>query len=895
MSKKVRMEVSLVFRNKQKKLKYFISSVSILIAVLLIHVQCVSQELSMSTEKNITDSAMVHAKVMLAKLTLEEKIALCHGNSTMTIAANSKIGLDKEFVMSDGPHTVRFDLARESFNRVFTPGEASTNLPTLSALAATFNQELAYLHGSVLGAECRDRGKDMLLGPGVNILRTPLNGRNYEYMGEDPFLASHMSVPVIKGIQAFDVAACIKHYAVNNQEWNRNGVNALCSERTLREIYLPAFEAAVREGEVLTVMNGYNLFRGEHCSHSAYLNRSILKEEWGFKGFVVTDWGSLHDAKKGVIGGLDVEMNAGKNIVHYPQNLLRLVRQGEIAEALIDEMALRVLYVMTKIEKITDVERAEGTRNTKEHQAIAQKIAEEAIVLLKNENDILPLKSEAVKQVLILGRNAIEEHCGLGWSAAGAPPYEVTPFQGLKNLLGEQVQIDYYPLVNQIKVVEPIPDHAILTEDHTARDMGMTIKAWKADYYGNDKLEGDIVASGFTRQLNFNWNEVKQPAGVKSNNFSVRYTAQIKVPKGGEYAFGMKAFNGAILYINGEKVLDKWKAFAEDIQTLRLSLEKDQILDIVIETRVFEPNRPFIFGWKEVGKRENEEEIIQLAKQADAVILMTGTQHGHGLAKENEGGDLPNMKQADGVDEAVAKYLKLNPTTVVVNLSGTPLEMPWVKEAPAIVQYWYSGQEGGNALARVLFGKVNPSGKLPMTFPKKLEDSPAHYLDAYTKDIADHEEGIFVGYRWYDKQQIEPMFPFGFGLSYTTFRIYDMQAPAVFEPGKPMEVLVKVENTGNVAGAEVIQLYINDKESSVERPYRELKGFKKVYLNPGESKEVSIKLNNRSFAYWDEALHAWKIEPGEFTIIAGNSSMKIDSVLDIKVNSEWSKKYINKD
>ena len=841
--------------------------------------------------QKITDaSALVHAKTMLAKLTLEEKVALCHGNSTMTIAANPKIGLNEEFVFSDGPHTVRFDLARESFDRAYTPGEASTNLPALSALAATFNPGLAYAHGRVLGAECRDRGKDMLLGPGVNMLRTPLNGRNFEYMGEDPFLAARLAVPIIKGIQEFDVAACIKHFAVNNQEWNRNGVNSICSERTLREIYLPAFEAAVKEAEVLTVMNGYNLFRGEYCSHSAYLNRNILKGEWGFKGFVVTDWGSLHDAKKGALGGLDVEMNAGKNIVHYPKNLLRLVEEGEVEESIVDQMALRVLFVMAKLGKTTGFVRAKGARNTEAHQSIARKIAEESIVLLRNENDILPLDRKNTKRVLLLGRNAIEEHCGLGWSAAGAPPYEVTPLQGIQSFLGEDVQIDYFPLVNQITAVEQISDHALLTEDHAARDMGMTIKAWKTEYYDNDKLQGAIVASGYTRQLNFLWEQVEKPEGVPEHGFSVRYTARVKAPKSADYAFGMQAFNGAVLYIDGEVVMDKWKAFAEDIQTVRVPLKENQILDIVVETRVFDPKQPFAFGWKEMGARENEDEIIQLAKDADAVILFTGTQHGHGRAKESEGGDLPGMQQADGVDEAVFKYLTLNTSTVIVNQSGTPLEMDWVEEAHTLLQYWYSGQEGGNALARVLFGEVNPSGKLPMTFPKNLKDSPAHFLKVYAKDVADHKEGIFVGYRWYDTKQIEPLFPFGFGLSYTDFKIYDLVSPGAFEPGKPMQVAVKIKNIGEVSGAGVVQLYIHDKESSVERPYRELKGFKKVHLKPGEIKEVEIKLDNRSFAFWDEALHGWKIEPGVFTIMIGQSSTAKECAKDVRVNLGWTQK-----
>jgi len=821
----------------------------------------------------------------LAQLSLEEKVSLCAGNSTMTLNAIPKIGLKTEFVMSDGPHTVRPDLARESFDRAGTPDDHSTNLPTLTALAATWDPTLAGKFGNVLGQECRDRGKDMLLGPGINLMRSPLCGRNFEYMGEDPHLISRIAVNIIKAVQSNDVAACIKHFAVNDQELNRNGVNSIIDDRALREIYLPAFEAAVKEANVLTLMSGYNKFRGEYCSHSDYLNNKILKGEWKFPGLVVTDWGSMHDTKKAALGGTDIEMNAGKAIRHFRKPLLDAVRNGEIPESVVDDKVRRILYVMAQIHKTDGKPRKKGSRNTDEHKATALEVAEAATVLLKNERGILPLKKDELKNLLILGRNADVKHCSLGWSAAGKPLYEITPLKGIRKYLGSDVKVKYSPFPGAEGGFGAVQDSALMTEDTSAKDRGMTIKAWKMSYYGNAELKGKPVHQGFTRKLNFDWAKNGMPFEGKAEDFSVRFEGTIKAPEDGIYTMRVEIDDGARIFVDDKPVMQEWDKGSFRRAKAEVELKKGQSYEFRIEYFQAVQGARFKFLWQLPSQRPaGFDDLLKLVSEADAVILFTGNQHGHGRALECEGGDRPNMLLPEIDVEALPKLLPAHEKTIVVNLSGAPVEMPWIDEAHTLVHYWFSGQEGGNAIARVLFGDVNPSGKLPFTFPKKLKDSPAHYLGVYNKDVADHKEGVFIGYRWFDKKKIEPLFPFGHGLSYTTFKVGDPVLSAKTLKGDDkLSVEVSVTNSGSVDGAEVVQLYVEDPESSVDRPIRELKGFKKVNLKAGETKTVSLELKRKDLSFWDEASNNWKAEPGTFRASVGTSSRQIHGSAEFKL------------
>jgi beta-glucosidase len=672
-----------------------------------------------------SDPAEILANQLLAKLTVEQKISLCHGDGTMTINAIPEIGLNDEFCMSDGPNAVRRDVNK--FDFASPPGrdpkrDESTALPRLVALAATFNRNLGKKFGEVIGEEARDRGKDMMLGPGVNMVRTPLCGRDMEYLGEDPYLSGQMAVQDILGIQSKDVAACVKHFALNNQEMNRGKVDVEVDDRTLHEIYLPAFEAAVRDGHVLTVMGAYNKVRGKWCCESDLLLNQILKKSWSFPGFVVSDWGATHGTASFALGGLDVEMDSGNKIHFFNQPLLAAVQSGQVPMSVLDDKARRVLYVMAKIHKLDGQPRAAGSRNTPEHQAIAQQIAEESIVLLKNDRNILPLDPAKTRTVLMIGENATATTSYGGGSSQGKPPFEVTPEQGMARLLGPNSEI-------------------------------------KTAAYGG-KIDPSALAA--------------------------------------------------------------------------------------------------------------------MAKTCDAVFFFTGDKMGRGPNREAEGGDRPNLDQPPGTTEALTAVLTARPDTVVINESGAPVAMPWVDRAPTLVQYWFSGMEGGTALARVLFGQVNPSGKMPVSFPRQLQDSPAHALGNYNPDQVNYAEGVLMGYRWFDAKNIEPLFPFGFGLSYTTFRLDHLQLDkAAIKIGDSLHVTATVSNAGKVAGAQVVQLYVGDASASVARPPHELKGFEKVMLQPGETKTVTFTLDPRAFSYWDVKTDHWKIDPGQFSIFVGDSSRNL--------------------
>jgi len=675
---------------------------------------------------------------LISLMTLEEKVAMIHSESSFASGGVARLNIP-HWVMSDGPHGVRKEHGTD-----YVPDEgvadSVTYLPVGVALASTWNPALGYAYGKVLGSEANARGKDVILGPGINIIRTPVNGRNFEYLSEDPYLISQMVVGYIKGVQDQGVSASVKHYAANNQETNRTTVNVEMSERALREIYLPGFKTAVQQGEVNTVMGSYNKFRGQYCTHHEYLVNTILKGEWGFKGVLMTDWGAAKGTLEAINNGTDVEMGTDLSLGPNPNygkyfmgdTVISLVNSGKVDVKVIDEKVRRILRIMYKTHMFG--KRPAGSINTPEHQATTLKIAEEAIVLLKNDN-ILPLKKESLKTIAVIGANATRKHAGAGGSSQVNAKYEVTPLAGITKLVGDNVKIVYAP-----------------------------------GY--------EIVKDG------------------KSNPTLVQ-------------------------------------------------------------------------------------EAVKTAASADVVIYAGGWIHGYSdawndNAFDSESVDKPNLILPFGQDELITAVLKANPKTIVVLNSGAATDMnAWGDKAKAIIQSWYAGMEGGTALAKILFGEVNPSGKLPMTFPKKLEDSPAHALGAYPGDAnlnEEYKEGIFVGYRYFDTKNVEPLFPFGHGLSYTTFAYEDL---SITKSQKGAVVTLSVKNTGAVAGAEVVQLYVKDDKASVERPEKELKAFTKIFLQPGESKQVEFTLNEDAFQYYDEAKKAWVLESGEFSILIGGSSRNI--------------------
>lgn len=676
---------------------------------------------------------------LIEKMTLQEKVNMIHASSSFTSGGVERLGIP-ELITSDGPHGVRFEHGRD-WEQDPEVDDDATYLPTGVTLASTWNPDLGYAFGTVLGSEARERGKDVILGPAVNIIRTPLNGRNFEYMSEDPYLTSQMATGYVKGVQDQDVAVSVKHYIANNQEIDRNSINVEMNERALREIYLPGFKAAVQEGGALTVMGSYNRFRGQFATENDYLINQVLKDELGFKGAVISDWGAVHNTMEALTNGTDIEMGTDLSMGENPDyseffmgdTVLTLVNSGKVDEELVNDKVRRILRVMFAINKMGDGNRKKGERNTDAHQATARQIAEEGIVLLKNDN-ILPLNSSSVKNLAVIGANADRKFGGLGGSSQVPALYEITPLQGLKNQAGDNVKINYVP--------------------------------------------------------------------------------------GYKIAKGQKA----------------------------------------VPTMI--------------------DQAVNAAQQADAVVFVGGWIHGFSdqwsdNAYDAESVDKPDMQLPFGQNELIQAVTKANPNTVVVMMGGGPVDMTsWLGQTKGLIQAWYPGMEGGNALGEIVFGKVNPSGKLPMTFPRKLEDIPAEKVGEYPGQfgIVHYFEGIFNGYRYFDTFDVAPQFAFGHGLSYTTFDYSNLE---VVPADNQVTVRLTVKNTGDRAGKEVVQIYVNDEAASVRRPAKELKGFAKVELKPGEQKQVEITLPAEAFKYYDGIKRQWVLEPGAFKVMAGSSSSDI--------------------
>lgn len=681
------------------------------------------------------------ADALLKQMTLQEKVNMIHGSSSFTSGGVPRLGIP-EWVMSDGPHGVRVEHGR-TYKDSSGVEDAGTYLPTGVCLAATWNPKLGYAFGAVLGSEAAYRGKDVILGPGINIIRSPLNGRNFEYQSEDPYLVSRMAVGYIKGVQDQGVAACVKHYAANNIETNRNNVNVELSERALREIYLPGFKAAIQEGNVYTLMGSYNKVRGEWATHNNYLMNQILKKEWGFKGVVISDWGAVHSTQQALWNGTDVEMGTDLSLGAKPDyrkyflgdTVLTLVKNGKVPEYLINDKVRRILYIMLKTHVI-DKQRKKGAYNTVEHQQTARKIAEEGIVLLKNQNNILPL-SPSVKSIAVIGFNADRPQAFGGGSSQVKALYEVTALEGLKKQAAKGVKITY--------------------------------------------------AQGY-----------KIERGAKADESLIKQAADA-------------------------------------------------------------------------------------ASKADVAIIVGGWTHGYDYNKwsdnayDAEDTDKPDMNMPFGQDELIKAVLKANPKTVVVLLGGGPVDMSqWVQSTPAVLQAWYPGMEGGNALASIIFGKINPSGKLPITFPKTLADAPDHKLGQFPvdkdKSTVYYFDDIYVGYRYFDTYKVEPQFAFGHGLSYTQFAYSNLQVQS--NSGKAT-VTFTISNTGKTAGAETAQLYVHQQKSLLPRPEKELKAFEKIYLKPGEKKQVTLNLSTEAFQYFNDVTNNWITEKGSYNILVGGSSKDI--------------------
>ena len=729
--------------------KIFLSFLLLALPLLVSAQQPVYLDDSQPIERRIDDA--------MSRMTLQEKINILHAQSKFSSRGVPRLGFP-DFWTDDGPHGVRPDVLWDEWEQAGQTNDSCVAFPALTCLAATWNPSLAWHYGRSLGEEARYRGKDMILGPGVNILRTPLGGRNFEYMGEDPWLVSTMVVPYIRGLQSNGVAACVKHFALNNDEENRHQVNVKVSDRALHEIYLPAFHAAVTKGGAWGLMGAYNLYRDEHNCHNEYLLKDLLKGQWGFDGVVVSDWGGCHDTDQAVNNGLDMEFGSWTDGLHtgasnaydsyYLANAYRDgLLSGKYSMQTLNDKVRRVLRLFFRT---TMARRGHGALCSDAHYQTARRIADEGIVLLQNRGDVLPLDLSHRPTVLVVGENAIKMMTVGGGSSSLKAQREISPLDGLKARLKDVATVEY-----------------------------------ERGYVGD--------TTG--------------------------------------------AYNGVT---TGQDLTD--------------SRSRQQLIA----------------------------DAVAKARKANYVIIVGGLNKSD--YQDCEGHDRKEYGLPYGQDELVEALAKANRRVVFVNISGNPVAMPWHDRVAAIVQGWYGGSESGEALADVLSGDVCPSGKLPFTWPVKLQDVGAHALKTYPGTWRDghkiidetYSEGVYVGYRWTEAKHIRPLFAFGHGLGYTTFKLSDLRLSSpTLTAADSLTVTVNVRNTGHRAGAETVQLYIHDDKCSVDRPVKELKGFAKVALQPGESKDVKIVIGRDALSFYDEKQGAWTAEPGTFMALVGNASDNI--------------------
>lgn len=687
-------------------------------------------------------------KDALSRMTLEEKVAMCHAQGKFSSPGVPRLGIP-EIWMSDGPHGVRAEINWDNWGYAHWTNDSVTAFPALTALAATWNPEMAALYGKCIGEEARFREKDILLGPGVNIYRTPLNGRNFEYMGEDPYLAGEMAVPYIRELQKNGVAACVKHFALNNQEKWRGNIDVEVSDRALYEIYLPAFKKAVKEGGVWSIMGAYNKYRGQHACHNKRLLCDILRDEWGFDGVVVTDWGGAHDTKEAAINGLDIEMGSYTNGLtseskftyddyYLAKPYLEMLRRGEVSDSTINAKASNILRLIFRTAMNSD--KPFGSLASPEHYAAAKQIADESIVLLKN-NGILPLNPAKYKHILVVGENAVR----------------------LLNLGGGSSELKVKNMFTPLEALSKV------------------------------------------------YSDVKFACGYKS---------------------------GRPMYENEELIPQ------ETLDSLRM-------------------------------------EAVTMAKDADVVIYIGGLNKNS--YQDCEASDRREYNLPYGQDRLIEELAAANPNIIVANISGNAYAMPWLNKVPAVVQNWYLGTMGGPAMADMISGRTNPSGKLPFSFPKKLKDCGAH---AFGEDVypgienpephQTYKEDILVGYRWHDTKKIPALFSFGHGLSYTNF---SYGKPVISDnkmsKSETITVEIPITNKGDQIGSEIVQFYISDIKSSLLRPVKELKGFRKVRLMPGETATIKYEVTPEHLQFFDDTAHRWVAEPGKFELLIGASSTDI--------------------
>lgn len=814
--------------------------------IILANFVCLSPSIAQKTNRQIETKV----ENLIKQLTLDEKISLLAGTGFDTVQI-PRLGIPA-LKMTDGPVGVR--------------QAPATSFPSSIALAASFDTQLIQKVAQAIAQETKAKGKNVLLGPCVNIQRTPFGGRNFESFGEDPFLAAKMAVAYIKGIQSENVIPSVKHFAANNQEQDRMTIDVRASERALNEIYFPAFKASVIEGNVWSVMAAYNKVNGFYAAENNYLLDDVLKKRWGFQGLVMSDWGAVHSTVPTLRNGLDLEMPTGNFL--NPEAVKKALAAKEISGAQIDEMIRRLIRIMFFAGLMDGKTQDKGSIDTPEHRQIALEAARGGIVLLQNQKNILPLDTIKIRSIAVIGPNADAARIGGGGSAQVIPFYSVSPLEGIKKAAGEKVRIDFSPGVVALEDTEPIPTKNLTTPDRKSNGL-------YGEYFANMNFEGNPAFTRTDSQLDFHWATNSPAENYPADLFSNRWTGQLTASVSGRYAMSLSSNDGGRLYLDDKLVVDVWGDHATLKGAAAVELKAGEPHKIRVDHYENRGNADLVLGWRRL---ENDilQKAAETASKADVAVVFAGLSD----ALEAEARDRTDLNLPKEQEELIEAVVKANPSTIVVMTSGAPVLMDkWIEKVPAVLQAFYYGQEGGNAIADVLFGKTSPTGKLPATFLRRWEDSPAFGRYPGDGNSVSYDEGILVGYRWFDTKNIEPLFPFGHGLSYTNFKYSGIK----LLKGKDANLTTQfeIENTGKYDAAEVAQIYVQDVQSSLPRPLKELKGFQKVFLKAGEKKLVSIALNQNAFAFYDPDKQSWIAEKGDFKILVGSSSR------DIRLNGNF--------
>ncbi len=797
---------------------------------------------------------------ILQQMTHEEKIDFIGGYKNFNVRGIERLGIP-EIHIADGPVGIRN----------YGP---STAYPASVNLAATWDKSLAYATGKSLGLEARAKNIHLVLGPGVNLSRLPITGRNFEYMGEDPHLAGQLAKHYILGMQDQGVMADIKHFAANNQEFDRNNVSSDVDERTLHELYLPAFKTAVQEAKVATVMTGYNPVNGIHMSQHDYLNNKVLKKMWGFEGFTISDWASTYDGVAAANGGLDLEMPAGDFMNR--KNLLPAIKEGKVLQSTIDEKVRRILKTYDRFGYFKNADlRKDFVLDADYVRKVALDSARGGITLLKNENNILPLNTKKIKTIAIIGPNAERVISGGGGSSFTKPLHSLSFLDAVKKQLPADVKVIHEP---GVFVGAPFP--AGIWDDFPfyIYKNGKKVQGANAEFYLGKNLEGKKIHERVYDRVKLEDGQLWDNPGVPKSQFSTRFTSYFTPEKSGYYSLAGKGDDGYRILLDDVEVVNVWRNQGPTDGKADIFMNAKQEYKVVTEYYNDGAGAVIYQGIKEINLDVLPTEMggyaIKAAKEADMVLIAAGfdmTTEGESFDRTFE---LP-YKQA----ELIQSIAKVNKNIVVILNSGGNLEMSsWIDGVQGLLMAWYPGQEGNLAVSEILFGKTNPSGKLPVSFEKNIQDNPSypHYFDHDKNFAVNYGEGLFMGYRYWDKSNKKPRYPFGYGLSYTQFTISNVQLDKNrYKPSDRVKISVDVKNTGAVHGAEVVQIYVSDLQSSISRPLKELKGFEKVFLAPGEKTKLVIELASDVFSFYDPQLHDWKFESGEFEILVGNSSDNI--------------------